>query len=194
MGDLGELPGGLWTLSAAFLTAVASVTVAVLPRWAQTRERIRERYAASTEILAAWIELPYRIARRTSDDPTTLGSLATRGHDLQEDTANMLAWVASDSRVMGDLYTRVVTVVRRRCGSSAQSAWCRPSTATPSMMNVGSLIEGQHELIELLTAWARQAAIRVGASRVLLWLPTRILLAGSWNRSARLDKILRRLE
>jgi len=191
---LNEIPGGLWTLGAAFLTAVSSVAVAVTPRRLEAREQIRQRYAATTEVLASWIELPYRIARRTSDQPGTLQQLAETAHDLQERTANTQAWVAADSRTLGYLYVRVVTVVRDKSGTAAHESWARPHVATPEGMNVGQLVSEQHELDELLTAWTCLAGIRIGWSRLLLLLPKRLLLAGEWNKCARVATLLNRLE
>ena len=38
----------------------------------------------ATRQLVAYAEYPYRIRRRTSDDPEELGRLAKLGHDIQE--------------------------------------------------------------------------------------------------------------
>lgn len=41
----------------------------------------RDRYAQAVRTLIAWAEYPYRIRRRTSDEPATLTALADRGHE-----------------------------------------------------------------------------------------------------------------
>jgi hypothetical protein len=87
-----------------------------------------------------------------------------------------------------------VVVVRAYCAASARTAWELPRITKPEDMNVGQLIDDQHQLGGLLTAWTCQAVTRIGLSRTLLWLPKRVLLSGGWNRSARLDSQLKKLE
>ncbi|WP_344013609.1 hypothetical protein [Streptomyces thermospinosisporus] len=62
----------------------------------------RDRYAAAVKVLVARIEYPYRIRRRTSDDPEVLSTLAITGHDLQETLAESRAWIATESTVLSE--------------------------------------------------------------------------------------------
>jgi hypothetical protein len=57
---------GLLGLAGVIVTAAVS---AISGRWAQATNRHRDAYAAAVKTLVAWAEYPYRIRRRTSDDP-----------------------------------------------------------------------------------------------------------------------------
>jgi hypothetical protein len=60
-----------------FTGVLATVTITtVAGRWAQATNRRRDAYAAAIATLVAWAEYPYRIRRRTSDDPVELARLA----------------------------------------------------------------------------------------------------------------------
>lgn len=191
MEPLNELPGGVWTLAAAFITAVTSVSVAIAPRWVEARERIRQRYGAATGVLTEWLELPYRIARRTSDDPEVLAGLAQLGHELQERTARTQAEMAADHRRLGALYTEVLGVVRSKAGQAASAAWNRPPVSSASAMNVGNLTPDSGELKELITLWGCVGTIRLAPWRLAFVLPELLLSRGTWNRYGRLSVAVR---
>jgi hypothetical protein len=58
-----------------FTGVLATVTITtVAGRWAQATNRRRDAYAAAIATLVAWAEYPYRIRRRTSDDPVELAA------------------------------------------------------------------------------------------------------------------------
>jgi len=83
----------------------------------------RDKYAAAIGHLAAWTEYPYRIRRRTSDDPETLTRLADLGHQLQIDSACHRGWIAGESQAVGDLYDAWLENVQAAAAAPASAAW-----------------------------------------------------------------------
>lgn len=97
----------------------------------------RDRYAQAIRSLVAWAEYPYRIRRRTSDEPATLTALADRGHTLQEQLAESRAWIAAESRAMSEVFDGclrdITTLVSPACGV----AWQEAPIGTSAGMNLG---------------------------------------------------------
>lgn len=83
----------------------------------------RDKYAAAVGHLAAWTEYPYRIRRRTCDDPETLTRLADLGHQLQIDSACHRGWIAGESQAVGDLYDTWLEHVQAAAAAPASRAW-----------------------------------------------------------------------
>lgn len=181
-------------MGAAFITAVTTVTVAITPRWLESRDRIRHRYSNATALLAEWIELPYRIARRTSDKPDVLATLAEVGHDLQERTARIRSEMAADHGPLGVVYGRALETIRKRAGTSANDAWDRSPVSGGAEMRIGSIVQEQTALEHLITAWSCVGSYRLLPYRLFFVLPESLRGAGEWNRYARLSSILRELE
>ena len=154
-----------------FQVAVASfpvagaIVVAVVPRWAEARERRRTRYAEAVRALVAWAEFPYRVARRVSDDPDVLAALAAEGHALQEDLAFFEAWVSAESKAVGRLYREVSDAVRAAVGPALQAAWRESPVGNAADMNVGSLGIDRDSLRELLARIAMASQTRFGVRR-----------------------------
>jgi hypothetical protein len=105
-----------------------------------------------------------------SDEAEVLTSLAGRGHDLQEDLACHMAWIAADSRSLGDLYSRVADAVKAAVRPAAQRAWEQPPAATGQSMNIGALgidDAGVHVLLHRLHRAVRH---RFGTRRLIGWV------------------------
>lgn len=117
----------------ALLTALATTAVA---RSNAAADRRRVRYAEAVATLVAWIELPYRVRRRTSDDPTTLTALADRGHELQERMAFDQAWINTQSVDVGEAYKEARVSIGPLVGGAVRSAWDSPPVTSPSEMNL----------------------------------------------------------
>jgi hypothetical protein len=117
--------------------AAATLAVAVMGRIAQERSRRRDMYAEAVKVLIAWIEYPYQVRRRTSNDPKTLGGLADVGHRLQRDLAYYQTWLAADKPSLGKLYGDVVARIKERCGPPLCEAWSAEPVSEPSAMVLG---------------------------------------------------------
>src|SRR4051812_39951649 len=75
-----------------------------LARWGDASARRREGYASATRELVAWSEYPFRIRRRTSDDPAVLTALADRGHLHQEALRYRETWILSENRWVAGVF------------------------------------------------------------------------------------------
>jgi hypothetical protein len=124
-------------LSVAAIGVIGIVIGATLARWAEATNRRRDSFAAAVQTLAAWVEFPYRIRRRTSDSPEELGRLAGLGHDLQEHLRCHLTWIAAESPRLGGHYRRAVDSVSGLVGPASQEAWKSPPITQPSQMVLG---------------------------------------------------------
>jgi len=154
---------------AAVPAASAAVIAAMVPRWSDARQRRRDRYAEAIKALGSWIEFPYRVARRVSDDADVLAELAERGHELQEQLAYHSAWIAADSRPLGDLYTQITTAIKAAAGPAVQSAWTRAPASEPQAMNIGTLGIDEEGVRQLLGRLHRAVRHQFGFRRLVGW-------------------------
>lgn len=86
----------------------------------------RDRYAQVVRYMVAWNEYPYRIRRRTDDQPATLTALADRGHALQEQLGESRAWVAGESRALSSVLDRCLRDLSAIVGPACVDAWQQP--------------------------------------------------------------------
>lgn len=114
--------------------ATATGAVYVAGRIAQERNRRRDLYSRAVRAVIAWVEYPYQIRRRTSNDPEVLAELAATGHRLQQDLAYFQAWLSTDKPSLGILYGDVVGNVKMRCSAALEEAWAADPIAEPSDM------------------------------------------------------------
>lgn len=125
--------------SVALPVVVTILTVAAslgLQRAADRRSQRRDRYSQVLGTLVAWIEYPYRVRRRTSDDPATLTALADRGHDLQEQLARDQSWVIAESKHVATAYAAARSVISCEVGAAIKDAWEHPHVTTSADMNL----------------------------------------------------------
>lgn len=161
---------GQWlTLAAGLISAGAVVVAALVPRWSEARNHRRDHYANAVQALVAWAEFPYRVARRTSNAPEVLSRLAQRGHDLQEDLACHLAWVAAENRRLGDLYCLVADALREATRPALQAAWEREPATQPVAMNIGALRTDEIAVRGLILRLHRAIRHRFGLRRAVGW-------------------------
>ena len=164
----------LLTLAAVTLPAAGAIIIAFIPRWSDANERRRTRYAKAVEGLVAWAEYPYRVARRTDDNPETLKELAALGHSLQESLAFDGAWISAENAQMGKLYHGVLSFVKAQVGTATTNAWQRPPVTSPSDMNVGDLNINQIQIAAMAKLFASVSQNRFGWRRVFGVLKWRI--------------------
>lgn len=123
-------------LPAVVALVTAFATSAVVRRHAGA-DRRRVRYAEAMATLAAWIEFPYRVRRRTSDDGETLTRLADRAHDLQERMAFDQAWISTESARVAAAYASARSTISGYVGPAINEAWTLGPVASPGEMVLG---------------------------------------------------------
>jgi hypothetical protein len=119
------VPFGVALIGLIATIASAAISFA-LSRWSDTSTRRREGYSSATEELVAWAEYPYRIRRRTTDDPAELARLANLGHDLQEALRYRQTWVTAEdvwlARVFQEVRDDLAVALRPACADAWKSA------------------------------------------------------------------------
>jgi len=163
MSDLYQAAApSVWGLTVTVLTAVlgsslaAGLITTVLTGARASAATRREHYAAAVEAIVAWAEYPYRVRRRTDDDPATLSRLAELGHDIQERLAGNLAWVAAESSAVAGEFDAVIKAARSRIGESITQAWQANPVKSADGMNVSPFGPGDlNELFERLNTVVR---------------------------------------
>lgn len=140
-GDTVSLTLAFWLTGIVVPMIVAALTggllVYLLQRSDAKRARRREGYAEAMAALAAWAEYPYRIRRRTSDQPDELARLVGIGHDLQERLARAQAWIAADDTTLLTVYQASLTAIRTEAAPYLNEAWAAPPITTPAEMALG---------------------------------------------------------
>lgn len=129
-----------WLGSVVVPVIVALLASGILTHFLQTRTakkgRQRSGYAEAVAGVVAWIEYPFRVRRRTSDDPETLTTLVDQGHALQERLAFSTAWIAADDADNYEAYSRLVQNVKAEVVPLIQDAWNSAPTTQASGMNL----------------------------------------------------------
>ena len=118
----------------AALTSAAALTIS---RSGEAANRRRDQYAQAIQTLVAWIEFPYRVRRRTDDNPVTLSSFAELGHDIQERLACHQAWIATEHPPVATSYSKTRQTIDPVIGAAISEAWNTPPTGTAAQMNLG---------------------------------------------------------
>lgn len=122
----------------AVLTAALTTAATVLiNRASEAANRRRDRYAEAVTTLVAWIEYPYRVRRRTDDEPETLAALVERGHDLQERLACHHAWITTEDADTAAAYQDARAAIGQLVGPAVREAWDTAPAATAAAMNLG---------------------------------------------------------
>jgi hypothetical protein len=109
---------------AAFIAAVSALTVALLnvlySQWSSRVDRRRNLYSEAYKAAMAWVEMVYRVRRRSSDSED---DLVERFHDLQENIAFHEGWLATESPELARSYCKLIDAVRERASPLIRSAW-----------------------------------------------------------------------
>lgn len=149
-----------------FAGVVLAALISVI--FSRLNEACRERrtaYASAAETLVAWAEYPYRLRRRTSDDPDELRRLADIGHHLQEKLRYHQTWVTTESSRVGRIYTYALRSICADVGPACMEAWEGPPITTPAAMNLGGW--GPLDLAEHVEEVQKAIATRFGWRRLV---------------------------
>jgi hypothetical protein len=139
-----------------------------LSRPCDQHHRRRDHYAQAVETLIAWVEFPYRIRRRTDDDPATLTGLAGLGHQLQERLGCQQAWIATECPPVAKVYAETRKNIGSRVGDATKEAWRLPPVTEAADMNLGDWGPGS-ACAPAITAFQGQVENRFGYRRVFSW-------------------------
>lgn len=126
-------------------SVVANIVTAVMTSLRASAETRRQRYATAVELLAARIEYPYRIRRRTNNDPQTLAKLGEVGHDLQQRLAQSRAWVAAENAVLGEVFDACVAALDAPFKNACREAWQSDPATEPTQMNLNGFGMGDQQ-------------------------------------------------
>ena len=172
----------IWTAigisAAAVLGAIANM---VFGRVNEATDRRRDRYAEAVQTLVAWTEFPYRVRRRTSDDPAALTALANHGHDLQERLAYHQARIATDHPDLARAYAETRAAVNCLVGPLISDAWEHSPVTKASDMNLRGWGPGA-ECADHITNLQDEIQNRFGFRRVKKWIKRQ---CGTWFKKIR---------
>ena len=126
-------------IAVAVLTALRVSGDAAKDRRAQRQHEQARQYAEALSTAIAWGEIPYRVARRTSDDPATLQVHVLHIHELQERITFHSQWLRVESPEIADAYDDLVRAIKRLTLPNAQDAWNRAPLTSGREMNIGAL-------------------------------------------------------
>lgn len=150
----------------AFIATVGAAAISfVLSRLGEAKARRRDGYAAATQELIAWVEFPFRIKRRTTDDPATLTALAEVGHRHQEALRYRQTWIRTENRWVGNVYDDVRRDLASIIGPACNDAWGSTPIAKASDMTLGDW--GPQGTKRHIARLERALAFRFGWRRVL---------------------------
>lgn len=152
----------LLALAAALGAAALSFALGC---WADTSARRRDGYSSATQELVAWAEYPFRIRRRTSDDPAVLSALAERGHSHQEALRYRGTWIASESRWMAEVFSEIRRELAALIGPACNDAWGAEPVREPSQMTLGTW--GPDGVDDHIARFERALAFRFGWRRIV---------------------------
>ena len=150
----------------AALTAAATL---VFTRAGEAANRRRDHYAQAVQTLVAWVEFPYRVRRRTDDEPPTLSALADVGHELQERLACHEAWIATECPPVANSYRHARQTIGPLVGAAISEAWGTSPVTKPAEMNLGDWGPGS-SCAMTIAAFQRQVEQRFGFSRLIAWI------------------------
>jgi hypothetical protein len=147
----------------------------------------RDRYALAVRYLVAWGEYPYRIRRRTDDEPATRASLANRGHELQEQRAEIAGWIAAENRGLSAIFDQCVREVSLIVGPACVEAWESPPAVTGAGMNLRGF--GPRGVEAVAARMERACRYRFGLRRLMWrrWVSKRIR---DWEKSIERPQML----
>lgn len=162
----GQPPALTIALAILGSSVVAGLIGTILGNTRANATARRDRYAQAVRSLVAWAEYPYRIRRRTSDEPATLTALADRGHTLQEQLAESRAWIAAESRALSEVFDGCLREITALVGPACGAAWQEAPIGTSAGMNLGDF--GPRGIDRIVARMECAVVYRFGFRR-LMW-------------------------
>jgi hypothetical protein len=126
-------------MDAAVIAAALAVLAFFLNQRLASLERSRRECADALAEALAWLELPYRIRRRTDDEPETLAGLAERIHHLQERLAFHESWLQVEVPGAYEPYRALVDGIRDGSRDALKQSWEEAPKTEAKDMNIGDV-------------------------------------------------------
>ncbi|WP_051799568.1 hypothetical protein [Catenuloplanes japonicus] len=165
------LPAAALVLSS---TAVGGLMTTWMSSSRDNANTRRQHYAEIVRVLVAWAEYPYRIRRRTSDEPEVLAALAEQGHLIQEQRAHATGWVWAESRAVSVILEECIRDLSITVGPACQEAWRHAPATTAAAMNLGDI--GPRGVADIVRRLEDAIRYRFGIRRILpAWLALRMI-------------------
>jgi hypothetical protein len=121
----------------------SGVVVAVVTAYLNSRqivvERKRKACADALSDVMAWLEAPYLIRRRTSDEAATLAAIRDELREIQQRLNFHEAWLRFEAPHAFESFSALLLAVRNEIREPIQEAWRSPPTTTAGGMNLGAL-------------------------------------------------------
>lgn len=125
----------------AIVGGVGAFVGILFDRRRQALERKREMAADALSDALQWLEVAYRIRRRTSDSPAELGRLVEHIHTLQEKHTFHTSWLQLELPHAHEAYDALLAKLRTLSSQAIKAAWDADPIVTAADMNIGSLFE-----------------------------------------------------
>jgi len=159
---------GTWIVVPVVVAALTAIATMLVTKAGEATNGRRDRYAQAVQTLVAWIEFPYRVRRRTSDDPETLAGLANVGHNLQESLACNEAWIATEYPKLARSYAQTRATVNAAVGPALIEAWESPPVTKATEMNLGPWGPAR-VCAKAIAELQNQVESRFGLRRLAIW-------------------------
>lgn len=130
-----------WLRNASVVGAALGLVGVIVTMWVNSliarRRQRRERYAAMAATLAAWIELPFMIRRRTSNDKAAIDHIVTHIQGLQHQLTVDHAELRSDCRWLAKCRDEAQHAVQAAAKPYIDEAWNLPPISSTSELVIG---------------------------------------------------------
>jgi hypothetical protein len=104
---------------------------------ATRRERMAQSLAEAINAVGDYEDLPYRVRRRPSSEPTVRSVLAERISDIHSRLDFHSAWLKISAPDVAVAYDLLVANVRQEAGVHIKAAWLEPIVEQDEEMNLG---------------------------------------------------------
>ena len=103
----------VWAVFAALIPAAGALIGQWFVRLKEARDRRRDEYSRAFAAAMLWLEFPYRIARRLSNDPAEVNPIVLAMHEAQQQIEFHSNWLGSVSDEIANAYGRLVRAVKQ---------------------------------------------------------------------------------
>lgn len=125
----------VWGVAAALVTAAAGLIGQALVRLRESRDRRRDEYGRAYAAAMNWVEFPYRIARRVSDEPAVRAALVEMMHRAQQDIYFHQAWLRTTSPAICASFDALVSAIKEQTRPHITEAWAAPGDPAATLAN-----------------------------------------------------------
>lgn len=125
----------VWGVAAALITAAAGLIGQALVRLRESRDRRRDEYGRAYAAAMNWVEFPYRIARRVSDEPEVRAALVESMHRAQQDIYFHQGWLMTTSPAICKAYDALVVAIKEQTRPHINEAWGMPGDPVAALAN-----------------------------------------------------------